>query len=242
LQHGKHDGPLIYSNFISTLDGRIATASDTGVMQVPPEIANSRDWRLYQELAAQSSVLIVSARYIRQLACGTAQALPPVADDDLIAWRIAHQMSPQPALLILSRTLDLPLSILQSLSDRSVSVLTTATQTIQRQRIESAGAAVIVCDRASVSGEDIRNWMIAHHHSSGYAIAGCDVLDTLLCDGVLDRLFLTTHHTLLGGNSFDTMLRDVLPHPVALQLRALYLDTHERQMFADYTIGVSDDC
>ena len=49
------------------LDGRIALpAAGRSSHQVPPAIANARDWRLFQELAAQADLLITSARYFRQ--------------------------------------------------------------------------------------------------------------------------------------------------------------------------------
>jgi hypothetical protein len=87
------DLPFIYSNFISSLDGRIAVPGpDRNSHQVPPAIANHRDWRLFQELAAQADLLITSARYFRQSADQEAQAELPVGTsaefDDLRAWRI----------------------------------------------------------------------------------------------------------------------------------------------------------
>lgn len=70
---------LIYSNYIASMDGRISLRdTSTGRFIVPEAIANKRDWRLYQELAAQSDVMITSARYFRQLAKGEAQDLLPV--------------------------------------------------------------------------------------------------------------------------------------------------------------------
>jgi len=40
---------------------------------VPDSVANPRDWRLFQELAAQADVLVMSARHLRELAAGAAQ-------------------------------------------------------------------------------------------------------------------------------------------------------------------------
>ena len=65
-KQGTAKKPLIYSNYIASLDGRISVRdAETGEFRVPETIANKRDWRLYQELAAQCDVIITSARYFR---------------------------------------------------------------------------------------------------------------------------------------------------------------------------------
>jgi len=247
LQRGNHGAPLIYTNFISSVDGRIAIAGDDGLMQVPSAIANPRDWRLYQELAAQSDVMITSARYFRQLAQGRAQALLPVDGDDLCAWRVAQQMVEQPEILILSNSLNIPVQTLPSFSHRRITVLTAVNPDRHRQQqLIDAGAQVVGTQCRQVTGNDVRNWMATQQHKSGYAIAGCGVFHSLLIAGVLDRLFLTTHYSLLGGSRFDTLLRDDLPVPVALHLKSLYFDAEAEQTFADYTfadntLGASHD-
>ncbi|MDX8409612.1 MAG: dihydrofolate reductase family protein [Mariprofundales bacterium] len=237
LQHGNGGAPLLYANFVGSVDGRIALPGDHGVMQVPPAIANARDWRLYQELAAQSAVMITSARYFRQLDAGCAQALLPVEVDELRQWRLQQGMRPQPDLIILSASLEIPLAALAPFGDRTITVLTTAdSDAMRRQRLEAAGVRVMVTDEAAVSGSAVRNLMCQRGYHSGYVIAGCGVFRTLLQDRVLDRLFLTTHHTLLGGDCFDTLLRDSLPEPVRLRLRTLYFDSEAAQQFAHYQI------
>ena len=92
---------LIYANYIASVDGRIALRHPvSGEFSVPTSLANPRDWRLYQELAAQADIMIVSARYMRQLAKGTAQDLLPVGEGeayrDLREWRAAEGLAPQP--------------------------------------------------------------------------------------------------------------------------------------------------
>ena len=83
--------PFVYSNFITSLDGRIAISHPTrsGLM-VPKETANERDWRLYQELATQADIIISSGRYLRDWADGRAQEILQVDDPrfkDLRDWR-----------------------------------------------------------------------------------------------------------------------------------------------------------
>ena len=83
--------PMVYTNFITSLDGRIAIDHPvSGERCVPEHITNPLDWRLYQELAARADVLLVSARYLRELEQDKAQASMPLSDEpafaDLLAW------------------------------------------------------------------------------------------------------------------------------------------------------------
>jgi hypothetical protein len=67
---------FVYSNFVTSLDGRIAIPhpSKPGLM-VPKNTANDRDWRLFQELAAQADLIISTGRYLRDWAEGRAQEI-----------------------------------------------------------------------------------------------------------------------------------------------------------------------
>jgi len=86
LQHqlhrrGSSGQPFVYSNFITSLDGRIALAGEhRHSHEVPDSITNPRDWRLYQELAGQADILITSGRYFRQSVIGEAQDRLPVGN------------------------------------------------------------------------------------------------------------------------------------------------------------------
>jgi riboflavin biosynthesis pyrimidine reductase len=238
-------GILIYANYIASVDGRIALRDPaSGEFAVPAAIANDRDWRLYQELAAQAGVMIVSARYMRQLAQGTAQDLLPVgagdAYRDLRDWRAGQGLAAQPDVVIVSASLDIPEAALAGLAGRRVIVATTAAadasalDALRRQGIE-----VMTAGRDRVEGMALRQALAGMDYRSAYMIAGPAVHRMLLADGAIDRLFLTTRHRLLGGGEFHTILDQDLPAPVPLALNALYLDAEGGQHFADYRIGAA---
>jgi len=128
------DGCFVYANFVASLDGRIATVAEPGGrLGVPAAIANPRDWRLYLELAAQADVLLVSGRYVRELAAGTAQAgfaLSGDAPADLLAVRARLGLPPRPALAVLSASLQ------AGLGDKFVAFGTTDEPTAQKVSIE----------------------------------------------------------------------------------------------------------
>ena len=76
--HARMSGvPYVYSNFVASVDGRIAVPrQDGGRLTVPKMIVNERDWRLFQELAAQADLIISSGRYLREWAEGNVQENP----------------------------------------------------------------------------------------------------------------------------------------------------------------------
>jgi riboflavin biosynthesis pyrimidine reductase len=242
--------PLVYTNFIISLDGRIAIDHPvSGERGVPEHITNSRDWRLYQELAARADVLLVSARYLRELEQGKAQASMPLSDDpafaDLRAWRQQQGLAPQPAVVVLSASLDLPLTELRALQHRRVYVATGAKDTDKADRvdnIEQCGAHILYSgDAGKVEGRRLVELLAEQGFRNIYSIAGPGVLETLLRAGVLDRIYLTQVHRLIGGESFDTLFEGHLLNPPAdFSLRALYYDEHGGdncgQFFAIYAL------
>ncbi len=226
--------PFIYSNFISSLDGRIAVpAPRRSTHQVPPAIANPRDWRLFQELAAHADLIITSARYFRQLCDDEAQAELPVGSapefDDLRDWRSAHGLSPQPDIAVFSTSLDIPATALNQYRERKIFLLTGAAADAEKlAAIEaSSPVQVIRCGNgADVDASRLRDKLAEYGYQRVYAIAGPSVLHTLLQGKALDRLYHTTAHCLLGGTRFDTFLSGTELDPaVCMPLQAMYLDT-----------------
>jgi len=230
---------FIYANYISSLDGRIALFDEhMGEYAVPKAIANPRDWRLYQELAGQSDVMLTSARYFRQLAVGKAQDLLPVGSGEKFAdielWRQAQGLKAQPDVVILSDSLDIPLPALEGLNARNVFVFTS--KQLKREKIEKltdAGVTVLESD-GPVTGQFIKSQLIQLGFKSAYMIAGPKVHHTLLVDDCLDELFLTSHFTILGGRHFLSDLDDELKAK-PMQLQMLYLDNESQQMFMRFT-------
>jgi len=229
---------LIYSNYVASLDGRISRFNpETDDYEVPKSLANARDWRLYQELAAQSDILITSARYFRQLSQGTAQDMLPVGKgfDDLKQWRIDQGLKAQPDVAILSRSLDIPTEVFEQLGDRTIYVMTSASAPAdKRAALESQGFTVMTVGEVDVEGRALRKALITLGLRSAYMIAGPAVHSTLIQAGVLDRLFLTTRFTLLGSEKTHGFFegQDVTP-----ELMNLYLDEEGEQMFAQYNFG-----
>jgi riboflavin biosynthesis pyrimidine reductase len=237
----------IYTNYIVSLDGRIALAEHAGGdTRVPQALANPVDWRLYQELAAQADLLLTSGRYMRELAEGQAQDSLPISDKpefaDLRAWRQQRGLPAQPTVGVITASLDLPYEFMKSSLQHEVilfcgdsppeSKLTLATQ---------YGFRVVRCANggARVDGKILQEYIKRQAYHQVYAIAGPGILETLVRAGVLNRLYLTQVHRLLGGQEYDTLLETArLQPPAGFSLKALYLytdsETGLEQMFFIY--------
>lgn len=231
---GSQGRPLVYTNFATSLDGRIALPDPKrGIHRIPKPVANARDWRLFQELAAQADLLLTSGRYFRDLASGQAQSSVPVSDDprhtDLLHWRAAHGLSPQPAVGVLSASLDVPLPPSLHQEGRPVYIFTGAAADKSRVRtLERQGAKVLYTGNGSrVDGRALMHALERLGLRSVYSIAGPEVLHTLLAADAVDRLYLTFTHLLLGDEGFDTLVTGPrLTPPVSLRLASLYFDPH----------------
>jgi len=226
------DRIFVYTNFVASLDGRIALPHPvSGQPIVPNTIANPRDWRLFQELAARADVLIASGRYLRDLADGIAQDSLPLSHkpefDDLRRWRIAQGMPAQPDVLVMSASLDITLPAEWFEDGRRVFVATAADPSSPRAReLLAQGAELVPLPTDGVgSGRIVVAYLEELGYRRLYSVGGPYVHHTLLRDGLIDTLFLTTVHRLVGGSPAPGFVEGpVFTAPVDLRLRWLYFD------------------
>ncbi len=229
---------------MTSIDGRIAIPhpSRPGLV-VPNNIANVRDWRLFQELAAQADMIISSGRYLRDWTDGRAQEILKVDDPrfaDLREWRQSQGLSPQPDIAIISDSLHFPVPDVLSSGGRKVVVFTSANPNAERVvEIESKGAQVIIAGEERVEGAMLVQRMSDLGYRTVYSAAGPKVLHLLLSGRVLNRLYVTHANRLLGGQPFSSIVEGaLLESAVDLQINSVYLDPHALdglgQLFVSY--------
>lgn len=230
LQH-KTDGPFVYSNFVVSLDGRIAISSDhSDGLTVPESTSNDRDWRLFQELAAQADLIITSGRYLRDWAQGKAQEILQVDDPqfaDLRHWREAHGLRPQADIAVISQSLDFPVPDILTAGGRKTTIFTTADpDPIRMREIEKhTGQVIIAGNRQSVNGEAMIGHMANLGYRTIYSASGPKILRMLLASNVLNRLYITHAHRILGGDPFASIVEGKQLEPaVNMKLNSLFLD------------------
>ncbi len=239
------DRVFVCTNFVSSLDGRIAVPDSSGKgVTLAEAITNPRDWRLFQELAVQTDVLITSGRYLRQYATGVKQEILQVYDDphfeDLQNWRLSQSLSPQPDLAVISSRLDFDVPPALLGDDRSLLIFTTkSADPDQTQRLQDQGAKILFAGEESVDGQELCAHLTELGYCTAYSGAGPKVLHLLASSGVLDRLYLTFSNRLLGGKPFASILEGpLLDPPIDLQLNTLYFDPYAieglGQLFASY--------
>lgn len=220
--------PLVYTNFISSLDGHISEADpDSGRRRVPAALANPRDWRLYMELLAQSEIVLTTARHLRAMAAGRQRELLALDDPeyaDLAAWRAARALPAQPAVAVLSNRLDFPPDVAERLAGDLLVFTGAAAPKARVEALRGAGVDVQQADHIW-QGADLVRILADKGFRSVYSIAGPGVLHTLLSAGALDRIYLTLAPLLLAGEPFDTLTRGpALTPPAGFRLFELYLD------------------
>lgn len=221
---------FVYTNFITSLDGRIAVPRPSGNgLMVPKSTANERDWRLFQELAAQSDLIISSGRYLRDWAEGRAQEILQVDDPrfaDLRAWRQEQGLPPQPDIAILSASLIFPIPSVLKAGGRRVIVFTTGSPDRERvAEIEDQAGRVFVAGETSVDGAVMLAHLAGLGYRTIYSAAGPKVLHLLLSGGVLDRLYLTYANRVLGSDLFASIVDgpQFVP-PVDFRMERVYFD------------------
>ncbi len=230
-QYAEQSGkPFVYTNFVTSIDGRIAIPHPDGDgMVVPKNTANERDWRLFQELAAQADIIISSGRYLRDWADGRAQEILRVDDPrfaDLRQWRQDHGLKPLPDIAIISRSLDFPVPDVLTSSGRHVVVVTTAGQDAARiDELRAQAGRVIIAGDKGVDGAEMIRQMSHLGYQTIYSGTGPKVLHMLLAANSLDRLYLTSANRLLGGQPFSSIVEGPLLVPAYdLKISNIYLD------------------
>ncbi len=221
---------FVYANFVASLDGRIAVQRQGEVgLTVPKDTANDRDWRLFQELAAQANLVISSGRYLREWAEGRAQEILQVDDPrfaDLREWRANQGLAPLPDIAIISGSMRFPLPDVLTANGRKFVVFTHGYPDPARiEEIKTAGGNVFSVGKDSLDGEQMVQIMGDLGYQTVYSAAGPKILHLLLMGGVLNRLYLTHVHRILGGDPYATIVEGpLLEAPSGFVLNSLYFD------------------
>jgi riboflavin biosynthesis pyrimidine reductase len=233
LRRQGQDDIFVYTNYITSLDGRIATPHPSRPgMTVPRQIANDRDWRLFQELAVQADIIITSGRYLRDYADGRAQEILQVYDDprfaDLKAWRLDQGLPAQPDLAVVSGSLDFPIPELLTADGRSVLVFTTTRADHERKvGLEDQLGRVLIAGEDRVTGTQLVSQLRDLGYHSVFNGTGPKVMHLLLADRVLNRLYLTLANRLLGAQPFSSIVEGpLLEPPIDMSLNTVVFDPH----------------
>ncbi len=233
LEHRLHElgtagSTLVYGNFVSSLDGRIALiepgGAQTGVLE---SLTSPNDFRLFQELHAQADCLITHGGYLRALARGELGNVLQVNAPDLVQWRAQNGLPAQPAIVIASASLDFPIHASIREHRQALHIATgRRADPVRVQAWRDLGVEVIFAgDDAMVEGGALIRELAPFGYKSLYLLTGPKMLETMLRARQLSRLYLTLRHQLLGGEHMHTLIEGApLGTHGALALRTLYYD------------------
>jgi riboflavin biosynthesis pyrimidine reductase len=250
---GTSSAPFVYANFVTSLDGRIALRNTQGgPSYMPSGLTSPNDFRLFLELHAQADCLITHGGYLRALAQNRLGNILQLDSSpqmrDLCDWRLSQGLERQPAVLVVSSTLDF--EIPDSIRAHRQPLYIATGQSADPQRVQywrRKGYEVILAGSSrQVEGGPLIDAVANLGFRSLYLIAGPRLLDTMLRDRRLSRLYLTLTHQLLGGEAFHSLIPGAsLGMEGAMRLRELYYDLPVQgvgQWFTQFEpAGSSDD-
>lgn len=228
---GTPEKPFVYANFLASLDGRIALEDAGGKAYLPKTLTTPDDFRLFLELQAQADCLITHGGYLRSLHAGKLGNILHIGQRpesaDLAQWRAENGLKPQPAIVIASASLDFPMPDSIRAHGQDCYIATGRQADPAKVEAWQALGYEVICAGAGrrVEGAPLVQALGGRGLRRLYLIAGPDMLDTMLRDGQLGRLFQTITHQLMGGTAFRTVSPGAEFGPVGhLKLRSLYYD------------------
>ena len=250
LSHRVHEigapgHPFVYGNFVASLDGRIALQDDDGQSHVPKALTTAEDWSLFRELHAQADCYITHGGYLRALAAGRLDDILQVGvrtdDTHLLEWRKNNGLTKQPGIVAASASLDFPLP--PSIIEHDQKLIIATGEQADRDRIKAwraRGCEILLAGKGRlVEAAPLVQALAKRGFRCIYLLAGPQMLESMLMDAQLVRMYLTLNHRLLGGDAFHTLLAGrKLGDAGLLTLRSLYYappsDANTGQFFARF--------
>lgn len=246
---GTPESPFVYANFLSSLDGRIALEDvSQSTTYIPKHLTTASDFRLFMELHAQADCLITHGGYMRALGEGRLGNILQVRNKDLLEWRRNNDLKTQPAVIIASASLNFPMH--KSLHEHAQKVYIATGSNADPERIRywrDLGYSILITgEDRMVQGTPLIQELSGLNYKSIYLIAGPQMLDTVIRDKQLSRLYLTITHQLLGGKDFRTLLTGSMLGPEGnLILKSMYYDPYSPpgsgQFFMQFELERSDE-
>ena len=215
--------PHVAVNMVHTADGRAAVFGRTG------PISSLADRQLFHALRTRVDAIMVGAGTLRIERYG--RMVPDTARRE---QRRAAGLAADPLAIIVSGSLDIPadLPLLQDPESRVV-IVTASERSLEGVRARRASTCA---SPPSTSAPRSRSCASEHGVRAILCEGGPHLNATLLAEGLLDELFLTTVPVLAGAaGELSIMDGAALEAPVALTLR--WMLEHDGELFARYAIG-----
>ncbi len=193
---------LVLADFLTDKNGIVATSDKPGHFQIPAELRNASDWGLFQELLAQSEVVISGGAYFKSLAASENHAQDILFQfeigkgfEKLGQWRLdAGYKKRSPDVAIVTRDLDIKFPEGLTNGSRKILIFTTdAFANSERGRaLANANTIIIGSGKTGVDGSRMITTLA---EGMGYRVimmaSGPSILELLLAANKLDLLYIT---------------------------------------------------
>ena len=199
---------IVYSNFLASLDGRIAVSLNKQLL-LPEQLTSNADHRLFLELQTQADCLITHGGYLRALAAGHLSNILHIGQTeehaDLADWRLRRGLPKQPLVVVCSNTLEFPIP--DSLQKKDVWIATSSRGNKQQiQAWQKQGYKVVVAGKERVEGGILSSKLIDAGYCRLYLCAGPELFESCLSDRCLALHYMTLSMQFIGHPEFLTML------------------------------------
>jgi len=222
------DRPYVLLNMVATVDGRAAIGGRSG------PIGSRADARMFAELRAIVDAVLVGTGTLRSERYGRL-----VRDPERRARRAAAGLAEDPAVVLLSRELDLPWDA-PLFAEPAQRVVIGCGAGARGAPPATAARVELVPLEAPGPGSLLRELRARHGVRSVLCEGGPTLNARLLADGVLDELFLTVGPVLTGDEGEPAIVGGpALPDPVALDLR--WVLRHGSELFLRYAVVAPGD-
>jgi riboflavin biosynthesis pyrimidine reductase len=242
------NSPFFYANFITSLDGRIAIKqTEKHYYELPKSLENAHDFRLFLELHAQADCLITHSGYLRALEKGTLGNILQVGlqngHEDLTSWRNQQGLKAQPDIIILSRSLNFNLPKTIKNYDQHTTIITGKSADKSKiNHFQKLGYEVIETNSSGlISPTDVFNVAKKYNYKYLYLVTGPAFFQSMLKSKLLNRLYITINHKIIGGKDFMTITSG-LEAGLNLKLKLLKMyhqepnKVNQGQWFAEFDV------
>jgi len=226
------DMPVVYANFLTSMDGRIALKNDYDeYYMLPAQLKSDEDFMLLLELYAHADCIITHGGYMRALAeerLGNVLQLPRLPETEYMhVWREQHGMKPNPDIVVISGSLDFPWHESLNSSEQSVHIATGGSPIDEKHQgwLQKGHEVHRFGDATHIDVDHLMQFLQSKGYQSVYLMAGPDLLQDMIEKSYVKHFFVTMSHQLLGGESYKTLLDGrPLGNKGHLKLEKMYFD------------------
>lgn len=215
--------PYVVMNFAATLDGRIAIDGRSG------QIGDDGDLEVFRRLRTQADAVLVGTGTLRTESYGRVMRNPV-----LRAHREAIGLDPDPPLVIVSRTGDLPLEI-PLFADPEAHAIVFTHPGVPEPDVAARVTLVRLDPGELTVTSALRRLRAEHGIRSILSEGGPTLLSGMLHERLVDELFVTIAPQLAGGGTEPTLTTGA-PLPSPARLEPIWLLERNGSLYARYAL------